>query len=134
MFFGSRNPQMRSMRLVLLVVLLVAGAAFHHTGATYTAIRVVYYAVILGALGFAFALWRRSVSKHQAPPGAPTTTVPGAPGPLPPPGEASTALLQPGWYPDQYDMALQRYWTGSAWTTTRHWDGSVWVKGRVEAG
>jgi hypothetical protein len=118
--FGSRNPQMRSMRIALLVVLLVAGAAFHDKGTTYTIIRVAYYAVILGGLGF--VLWRRQGAKRQAAadgaPGGPE--VDGAPSPGGP-------VRQPGWFPDQQDMTVQRYWDGSAWTRTRRWDNDQWV-------
>jgi hypothetical protein len=124
MFFGSRNPQMRYLRVGLLVVLLVAGTAFHHTGPTYTAIRVVYYAVLLGALAFAFS--RRSAAKHHEPSSGPPPTPidPRAPGV---PGSPPTTGLAPGWYPDQQNMALQRFWDGTRWTGSRHWDGSAWV-------
>jgi hypothetical protein len=150
--FGSRNPQMRYMRFALLAVVLIAGVTFHHTGAVYTTIRVIYYAVILGGLGY--YLWRRSVAKHDpdapaagfgAP--APTVPAPAVPGPAVPapavPGPAlpgagptvpghpapplPTAFLTPGWYPDQQDMNVQRYWDGSAWTSARHWGGTEWV-------
>jgi hypothetical protein len=170
--FGSRNPQMRYMRFALLAVVLIAGATFHHTGAVYTTIRVIYYAVIFGGLGY--YLWRRSVAKHDpnAPaPGygapaptvpaptvpapavpapavpapavpapavpAPTVPAPALPGPALPgagptvPGHPApplpTAFLTPGWYPDQQDMNVQRYWDGSAWTSARHWAGTEWV-------
>jgi hypothetical protein len=127
--FGSRNPQLRSLRLVLLVAVLAAGAAFHHSGPTYTAIRIAYYAVILGFIGY--ALYRRSASKYHDPsvPGGPTPPVPG-PSPAIPggPGSAPSSTLNLGWYPDQQDMKVQRYWDGSAWTGTRHWEENRWIE------
>jgi hypothetical protein len=119
--FGSRNPQMRVVRLGLLAVLLIAGATFHHTGPVYTAIRVAYYAVILGGLGY--LLWRRSAAKRQGPAGVPG---PQNPGDTHPP---TTAGHQPGWFPDHHDMSVQRYWDGTTWTATRRWDGSKWDEG-----
>jgi len=125
--FGGRNPQMRSIRLLLLVAVLVAGAAFHDSGPTYTTIRIAYYAVIVGFIGF--ALYRRSVHKHQgtsttAPPGpAPSPAVPGEP------WSPTYPVLNPGWFPDQHDMLVQRYWDGSAWVGTRHWEENRWVDG-----
>ena len=123
--FGSR---MRSLRIVLLVAVLAAGAAFHHSGPTYTAIRIAYYAVILGFIGF--ALYRRSAGTHHDPTGpggppgpGPSPTLPGGPGTPP------SAGLNPGWYPDQQDIKVQRYWDGSAWTGTRHWDENRWIEG-----
>lgn len=122
--FGSRNPQLRYLRFALLAVVILAGLAFHHSGPTYEAIRVVYYAVILGIIGF--ALYSRSAAKHRGPgrpgpPGGPSSTIPGPPGSLPP------AVLNPGWYPDHQDMKIQRYWDGTHWTATRTWDGHDWV-------
>jgi len=32
-----------------------------------------------------------------------------------------------GWYPDQSDPRVQRFWTGSAWTAQRFWNGAEWV-------
>jgi hypothetical protein len=122
--FGSRNPQMRSFRFALLAVLLIAGVAFHDSGPVYTTLRVAYYAVILGVIGF--ALWKRSTSRHgttSAADGPPGTAVPGDPAsPVPPP-------RNPGWYPDQNDMAVQRHWDGSGWTGTRRWQDDRWVEG-----
>jgi hypothetical protein len=121
--FGSRNPQMRNMRLALLAVLLIAGFAFHDHGTVYTAIRIIYYVVIVGVLVYAFS--RRSLAKRRG----------GAPGAPPDPGSSSTLPGQtglprptqaPGWYPDQQDMTVQRYWDGSTFTSTRHWDGHQW--------
>jgi hypothetical protein len=117
---GSRNPQMRSMRIVLLVVLLVAGAAFHDKGSAYTIIRVAYYAVILGGLGF--VLWRRQGTKRH-------TAADGTPG-QPDPDHAASAgmpVRAAGWFPDQQDMTVQRYWDGSTWTRTRRWENNQWV-------
>ena len=111
------------MRLALLAVVLIAGFAFHDHGTVYTTIRVIYYAVILGVV--AYALWHRSLAKRHG----------GAPGPRPDPGSTPTrpgptlpaATQVPGWYPDQRDMAVQRYWDGTTFTATRHWDGHQWV-------
>jgi hypothetical protein len=143
--FGSRNPQMRAVRIGLLVAVVAAGAVFHHSGPTYTAIRIVYFAVVIGFIGF--ALYRRSVAKHHdptipgGPPGyggppapGPSPTIPGGPRPpssLPPPSPLTppSAGLNPGWYPDQQDMKVQRYWDGSAWTGTRHWAEDRWIEG-----
>jgi hypothetical protein len=54
--FGS-SPQLRSVRIGAIVLLLLAGAAFHHRGNVYLGIRIGYYVLIVGALA-AFA-WRR---------------------------------------------------------------------------
>jgi hypothetical protein len=118
--FGSRNPQMRQMRILLLVVLLVAGAAFHDKGTAYTIIRVAYYAVILGGLGF--ILWRRQVAKRQ-PMADGATGRPHAQAAA----SAEMAGREAGWFPDQQDMKVQRYWDGSAWTRTRRWENDQWV-------
>jgi hypothetical protein len=126
---------MRSVRLVLLVLVLGAGAVFHDSGPTYTVIRIVYFAVVLGFLGF--ALYRRSAAKHHdptipgGPPGpGPSPTIPGGPGsPSSSSPQPSSAGLNPGWYPDQQDMKVQRYWDGSAWTGTRHWAEDRWIEG-----
>jgi hypothetical protein len=32
-----------------------------------------------------------------------------------------------GWYPDERDANVTRYWDGAAWTAQRVWDGSTWV-------
>jgi hypothetical protein len=120
--FGSRNPQMRNMRLALLAVLLIAGFAFHDHGSAYTAIRVLYYVVILGVV--VYAVSRRSLAKRRG----------GAPGTPPDPGSSPTlpgptgATQVPGWYPNQQDMTVQRYWDGQTFTATRHWDGHQWVE------
>jgi hypothetical protein len=116
---GSRNPQMRSMRIVLLVVLLVAGAAFHDRGTTYTIIRVAYYVLILGGLGF--VLSRRQGARQPAADGAV-----GGPEPAPAVSPAMAGRA-PGWFPDQQDMEVQRYWDGTAWTRTRRWRNDQWV-------
>jgi hypothetical protein len=113
---------MRVVRVALLVVLLGAGTAFHHTGAAYTTIRVAYYAVILGGLGY--VLWRRSGAQRRSPTAAPGAPAPEGPGPWSPPKQVQA----PGWYPDLRDMSLQRYWDGSVWTTTRRWDGTTWIE------
>jgi hypothetical protein len=120
--FGSRNPQLRYLRLGALVVLILAGSAFHHSGPTYDAIRVVYYALILGVIGY--ALYHRSGARRRGaglPGPGPSPTFPGPTGTLPP------TVLSPGWYPDHQDMKIQRYWDGTGWTATRTWDGAQWV-------
>jgi hypothetical protein len=120
--FGSRNPQMRTMRLALLAVVLIAGFAFHDHGTVYTTIRVIYYAVILGVV--AYALWHRSPAQRRG--GAPGAPDPGSAPTLP--GSTAPAATQvPGWYPDQRDMTVQRYWDGTTFTSTRHWDGQQWM-------
>jgi hypothetical protein len=117
---------MRVLRLGLLAVVILAGVAFHDKGTVYTAIRIAYYAVILGGLGYFF--YRRSAAKRGdtiatgGPPGpGPSPTLPGEAGPT------TTPVREPGWFPDQQDMKLQRYWDGSAWTHTRRWEGDRWV-------
>ncbi len=76
---------MRSIRIVLLVIVLGAGFVFHDSGPTYTAIRIVYFVIVLSFIGF--ALYRRSVARHHDPtiPGGPpapgpSPTIPGGPG------------------------------------------------------
>jgi hypothetical protein len=138
---GSRNPQMRYLRLGLLAAVLLAGWAFHDSGPTYTAIRIVYFVVVIGFIAFAF--YRRSAARHHdswtpptTPPGpGPSPTVPGRPGPPSSPvahpvtAAEPGAALAPGWYPDQQDMKVQRYWDGSAWVGTRHWEENGWIDG-----
>jgi hypothetical protein len=126
---GSRNPQMRFLRFGLLAAVLLAGYAFHDSGPTYTTIRIIYFVVLIGFIGFAF--YRRSATRHHdtsttpsAPPGpAPSATVPGQP------WSPTSPLLNPGWYPDEHDMKVQRYWDGSAWVGRRHWEENRWVDG-----
>jgi hypothetical protein len=132
---GSRNPQLRYLRLALLAVVILAGLAFHHSGPAYDAIRIAYYVIIVGIIGF--ALYSRRGHRGQNPgfphhpPGAgPSPTSPGPAGS--PPGPTAGPTQNPGWYPDQQNMQIQRYWDGSAWTATRHWDGSAWVDGGGE--
>jgi len=112
---------MRTLRLVLLAAVLLAGAAFHHSGAAYTSIRVAYYAVIVGGIGF--ALWRRSVAKRETMDG----TAPAAMGVAGDGHRPDPPTRTPGWYPDQQDMTIQRHWDGSTWTATRRWTGHEWV-------
>ena len=106
---GSGNPRLRYFRLALLAAVLLAGLAFHHAGPEYAAVRVAYYAAIVGFIGY--ALYRRSraqPSRHDeaghrpAPPDATSLGGPGA-----------------GWYPDQSDPNRQHYWDGRQWTVSR---------------
>lgn len=119
---------MRYLRVGALAIVLLAGLAFHHTGATYNVIRVAYYVLIGAVIGY--ALYARSRATRRGHPYSGGIPAPGSPSTLP--GQPGTALGQiqnPGWYPDQQDMKVQRYWDGSAWTSTRHWDGTQWVDG-----
>jgi hypothetical protein len=135
--FGSRNPQWRAARIALLAAVLLAGFVFHDKGPAYITIRVLYFVVIFGGLGFFW--WRRSVAKRG---GTSPAADAGASGPLAPPplpkkssdaalteapASAGSVVRQPGWFPDQQDMKVQRYWDGSAWTATRRWEGDRWV-------
>ena len=63
--FGSRNPRLRVFRLGALAVLLLAGLAFHHRGSSYELVRGLYYAGIVGLLGY--SLYRR---RQAGPPAA----------------------------------------------------------------
>jgi Protein of unknown function (DUF2510) len=132
--FGSRNPQWRMVRIGLLAAVLLAGVVFHERGPAYTTIRVLYFVVIFGALGF--FLLRRSVAKRR---GSSPAADAGVSGPathraVPPQSldpassvPAGSPQRQPGWFPDQQDMKVQRYWDGSAWTATRRWEDDRWV-------
>jgi hypothetical protein len=96
---GPRNPQLRVIRLGILVLVILAGVVFHHQGSTYDAIRVGYYVVLVAFIGYAFSA--RSRAKRgggpmgpagQGPsptfpghPGDPSSTVPVPTGPTPSP-------------------------------------------------
>lgn len=61
MGMGRGNSKMRAFRIGVLVLVLLAGVVFHHSGPTYDAIRILYYAFIIGFLVFAFRSRRQGV-------------------------------------------------------------------------
>lgn len=68
--FGRRNPRLRLLRIGGLVLLVVAGAIFHHHGRDYQAVRGLYYVVIVALLAASF-LRRRGGSRWPAPTAVP---------------------------------------------------------------
>ncbi len=61
--FMGGNRQLRTVRIVMLVGVIGAGVLLHHHGTTYSAVRVLYYAVIFGLIGA--ALWRSQMAKRS---------------------------------------------------------------------
>jgi hypothetical protein len=57
---GGGRSSLRFFRLGAFVLILVLGAAFHHSGSTYHAIYYVYLVVIIGAVVASLALRGRS--------------------------------------------------------------------------
>jgi hypothetical protein len=139
---GPRNPQLRVIRLGILVLVILAGVVFHDHGPTYEAIHIGYYVILVAFIGYAFYARSRATrggGTMGAPGPTPSPTLPGHRGdpsstvPVPaspPPSTPAPSTQTPGWYPDQQDASQQRYWDGTTWTGTRHWDGSTWVDGR----
>lgn len=70
--FGRRNPRLRLLRIGGLVLLVLAGAIFHHHGRDYQAVRGLYYVVIVVLLAASF-MRRRGGSRWPA---RPPTAVP----------------------------------------------------------
>jgi len=60
MGMGRGNSSLRAIRIGLLVMVILAGVVFRHSGGTYDAIRGVYYVLIVGFLVFAFVTRRRA--------------------------------------------------------------------------
>ncbi len=52
--FGRGNPRLRLLRIGGLVLLMAAGAIFHHHGRGYGAVRGLYYVIIVALLVAAF--------------------------------------------------------------------------------
>lgn len=59
---GRRNPSMRYLRIGALVLILLAGVVFHHSGKTYDSLRVLYYVLIIGLIAYSFRA-RRSIGQ-----------------------------------------------------------------------
>lgn len=70
--FGRRNPRLRLLRIGGLVLLVAAGAIFHHHGRDYEAVRGLYYVVVVALLAAAF-MRRRGGSRW---PGRPRGVIP----------------------------------------------------------
>jgi hypothetical protein len=62
MGMGRGNSSLRAVRLGLLVMVILAGVVFHHTGGVYDTIHVLYLVLIVGLLGFALMTRRRRQS------------------------------------------------------------------------
>jgi hypothetical protein len=58
---GGGNPRMRSFRIGALVLIVLAGVVLHHTGRAYEAIRLIYFALIIGLLFASFRGRRTNV-------------------------------------------------------------------------
>jgi len=56
---GRGNPSLRAVRLGLLVMVILAGVVFHHSGGVYDTIHVLYLVLIVGLLAFALVTRRR---------------------------------------------------------------------------
>lgn len=53
MGMGRGNSSLRTICIGALVLVLLAGVVFHHSGGAYDTIRVLYFALIIGFLVFA---------------------------------------------------------------------------------
>jgi hypothetical protein len=60
MGMGRGNSSLRMLRLGLLVMVILAGVVFHHSGGVYDTIHAIYYVLIVGFIVFAIATRRRS--------------------------------------------------------------------------
>ncbi len=60
MGMGRGNSSLRTIRLGLLVMVILAGVVFHHSGGVYDTIHAIYYVLIVGFLVFAIATRRRA--------------------------------------------------------------------------
>lgn len=56
------NRQLRMVRIALLVLVIGAGVVFHRHGSTYSAIRTLYYVVIIALIGA--AIWRTRIARR----------------------------------------------------------------------
>jgi len=59
MGMGRPNSSLRTVRLCLLALVVLAGIAFHHSGGVYDTIRVLYLALVIGFVVFAASTRRR---------------------------------------------------------------------------
>jgi hypothetical protein len=57
---GRGNSSLRYLRLGLLVMVILAGVVFHHSGGVYDTIHAIYYVLIVGFIVFAIATRRRA--------------------------------------------------------------------------
>jgi hypothetical protein len=127
----------RAVRYGALAVVIVAGLAFHGSGSSYTAIRGLYFLVIIGLLvsrsrsgagrggmyrgsGGMYGGWggNRGMGPMNGSQGAPGTGPVGVP--------PMNQVGAPGWVADGTDPTVQRYWDGIAWTKQRRWNGQNW--------
>jgi hypothetical protein len=59
MGMGGRNPAFRAVRLGALVLVVLAGVVFHHSGGAYNAIHFLYIALVIGFLAVSISTRRR---------------------------------------------------------------------------
>ncbi len=139
--YGGRSP-LRYVRLGLLLLVVLAGVAFHGHGSAYHAIHDVYLVAIIGLIGFAVirgGARRRGIGGgpmgpgpagpgQQSPPVGGYGAPPGWPSPAPQPEQQISQLssLPPGWYMDG-SPDHERYWDGQAWGARRHRRDGDWV-------
>jgi hypothetical protein len=126
--FGGRggNANMRYLRIGAIVVLLLSGVIFHHSGPVYDTLRFAWYGLVIG--GLAYGLSRRRARGGQmgrggfgSPMSGPNSGGGiGTPGTVAPPPS-------PGWYPEPGSAASQRYWDGQTWGARRRWNGAAWI-------
>ena len=130
---SNRYRQLRMARFGLLAVVLIAGATLHHSGSAYSAIRGLYFIVIIGFLFFSFSR-RRGGSRSTF--GAPRSpfgrqglsgrqTIDVTPNP-PTPSEVGARPI--GWFPDPSDADVERYWNGTGWGQVRRRVNGLWVE------
>lgn len=60
MGMGRGNSSLRTIRIGLLVMVILAGVVFRHSGGAYDTIRGIYYVLIVGFLVFAIVTRRRA--------------------------------------------------------------------------
>lgn len=58
----GRNPRVRAIRIAALVLVLLAGVAFHDSGRTYQTLRDIYLVVIVGLLAYSLSARRRGLA------------------------------------------------------------------------